>query len=121
MLQWHNVELNFDDKPDDVSAYLVGTAEPSSGKLAVELNLKFTRGSQSIKVNLKSKVQKVWPEHQAFDIEDDMVADKYAHWIAKFHKLNTNFKSVVLKAAAKAGPGTATWLLSLVDVVKRGN
>lgn len=121
MMEWHNENLQFDDIPDNVSAFLVGTAQAFSGKLCVKLCVKFVRDSQLIRVELKSKDQKVWPAHQAFDIEEDMVANKYAHWIAKFHKLNPNFKSVVLKAAAKAGSGTTTWILSLTDVVKRGD
>ena len=121
MLEWHNAELDFNDTPDGVSVYLVGTAKIKPGKLQIELGVKFTRLSETIKIALRTKEHKVWPEHQVYDIEEGMLAEKYASWITKFHRTNNSFRSVALKSAARAESGAVTWILALVDIIKKGD
>ena len=121
MLEWYNKSLVYDDMPDHIDAYLVGIAKPLLGKLHVELIVKFTRLSETIKIIWKTKDQKIWPANKLYDIDETALVEMYGSWIDRFNKNTKSFKSLVLKAASKSTGGVTTWVLSLIDIVKRGD
>jgi hypothetical protein len=121
MIEWYSKEMTFEGQPDGVGVVVVGRAttkfpeEEKSAILTLKLVICVTRDDQTISVEWRTKDVKIWPKHEANNLDEYVLLEKYQPWITKLDKsiVGIPFKNFILKCATKAEPGVSTWLLSL--------
>lgn len=121
MIEWYSKEMAFEGQPEGVDVAMIGRAsikfppEEKSAVLTVKLLICISRDSETISIEWRTKDIKIWPKHEAENIDDYTLLEKYRPWVIKLDKSigGVPFKSFVTRCAAKAESGVANWILSL--------